>query len=122
VLLAYTWRNPTAGYCQGFNCIVGGLLMFGFSEEQCFWLFAQMIKVILPLDYYVGILTDQKLLARQLLKKLRVLGRHLAEKAAEYVCSVSSGTSASSPTLSSQVLSHERGTSYSLTDTGPFTE
>lgn len=86
VLMAYTWRNPTAGYCQGFNCIVGRLLYFGFSEEESFWLFTQLIESVLPLDYFVGmlgILTDQKLLARQLRKKFPELWRHLSGLSAD---------------------------------------
>jgi hypothetical protein len=38
VLVAYTVRNPNIGYCQGFNFIVGRLLMV-LNEEEAFWAF-----------------------------------------------------------------------------------
>ena len=54
-------RNPTVGYCQGMNFIVGRLLQF-MSEEESFWTLANLIETVLPIDYYsnmVGVLIDQ---------------------------------------------------------------
>ena len=62
ILIAYSRRNITVGYCQGFNFIIGELLdFFNENEEEIFWLFSQLIEVILPSDYFInliGILTD----------------------------------------------------------------
>lgn len=61
VLHTYVKRNPTVGYCQGMNFIVGRLLQF-MSEEESFWTLAMIIETILPIDYYsnmVGVLVDQ---------------------------------------------------------------
>ena len=44
------------------NFIVGNLLKY-LSEEEAFWTFAQAAEVLLPIDYYcgmLGILIDQK--------------------------------------------------------------
>jgi hypothetical protein len=62
ILIAYSRRNITVGYCQGFNFIIAQLLdFFNENEEEIFWLFSQLIEVILPSDYFInliGILTD----------------------------------------------------------------
>ena len=33
VLVTYSWRNETIGYCQGMNFIVARILGLGFAEE-----------------------------------------------------------------------------------------
>jgi hypothetical protein len=62
VLIAFSRRNITVGYCQGFNFIIGKFLeIYNENEEEVFWLFCQLIEVIFPSDYYLtlsGILTD----------------------------------------------------------------
>lgn len=61
VLSTYVKRNPTVGYCQGMNFIVGRLLRY-MNEEESFWTLAMIIETILPPDYYcnmVGVLIDQ---------------------------------------------------------------
>ena len=61
VLITYVKRNPTVGYCQGMNFIVGRLLQF-MNEEEAFWTLTMIIETILPIDYYsnmVGVLVDQ---------------------------------------------------------------
>lgn len=63
VLDAYVKRNPTVGYCQGMNFIVGRLLQF-MNEEESFWTLCMIIETILPIDYYsnmIGVLIDQKI-------------------------------------------------------------
>lgn len=65
VLLAYSRRNVTIGYCQGFNFIVGRLLKVLGNEENAFWVFVQMIENILPFCYYselTGIIADTSIL------------------------------------------------------------
>lgn len=65
VLLAYSRRNVTIGYCQGFNFIVGRLLKTTKNELYSFWIFVQMIENMLPLCYYsdlAGVIIDTKIL------------------------------------------------------------
>ena len=52
ILICYSIRNTTIGYCQGMNFIVGRLLLIMDNEEQVFWIFIQIIEKILPLIYY----------------------------------------------------------------------
>ena len=52
ILICYSIRNTSIGYCQGMNFIVGRLLLIMDNEEQVFWIFIQMIEKILPLIYY----------------------------------------------------------------------
>ncbi len=68
VLTAYSRRNHSIGYCQGFNFIVGKLMKVfdkeKEKEEKVFWIFTQIIESILPLNFYsemAGILIDQKI-------------------------------------------------------------
>ena len=65
VLIAYSRRNCTLGYCQGFNYIVGKILKVIKNEENAFWIFAQIVENILPINYYydsVGIIIDNNIL------------------------------------------------------------
>ena len=65
VLIAYSRRNCTLGYCQGFNYIVGKILKVIKNEENAFWIFTQIIENILPINYYydsVGIIIDNNIL------------------------------------------------------------
>ena len=71
ILIGYTRRNNSIGYCQGFNFIVGKLLKVYDSdddrEEKTFWIFCQILESILPLNYFsemAGILIDQKIFDR----------------------------------------------------------
>ena len=50
ILLAYAWRNPSVGYCQGMNFIAGSLLLF-MDEEDAFWCLAVIAEDLLP-GYY----------------------------------------------------------------------
>jgi len=61
ILNAYVNRNPTVGYCQGFNFVVAHLLRH-MGEEEAFWVFCCIIENVLPLDYFtymLGVLVDQ---------------------------------------------------------------
>lgn len=71
ILLAYSRRNLSIGYCQGFNFIVGRLLKIYSSEEEAFWVFTCLIEQFLPLNYYsemAGVLVDSAILNRLLQK------------------------------------------------------
>ncbi|CDW75098.1 tbc domain-containing protein [Stylonychia lemnae] len=73
ILQAYVRRNPTIGYCQGMNFIVGRLRKYLKEEvqysiqmnyqQETFWLFCMIIECYLPFDYFemmIGVLIDQK--------------------------------------------------------------
>lgn len=80
VLVAYSWRNPSIGYCQGMNYIVSRFLSFGLTEEESFWLLAQVIETYLPLDYFsvlTGVHTDQKVFDCLLKQMLPKVAQHL---------------------------------------------
>jgi Rab-GTPase-TBC domain len=64
ILVAYSWRNPNVGYCQGMNFIAGRFLTLGFSELETFWLLVQVVEKYLPFEYFStmsGVLIDQKI-------------------------------------------------------------
>ena len=61
ILICYSIRNTSIGYCQGMNFIVCRLLLIMDNEEQAFWIFVQIIEKILPIIYYsdlAGIIID----------------------------------------------------------------
>ena len=61
ILVCYSIRNTSVGYCQGMNFIGGRLLLIMGSEEQTFWLFVQIMEKILSIIYYselVGIVVE----------------------------------------------------------------
>ena len=63
ILFAYSFRNPTVGYCQGMNFIAGRFLTLGFSEVETFWMLVQVIENYMPFEYFStmsGVLIDQK--------------------------------------------------------------
>jgi hypothetical protein len=79
ILIAYSRRNCSLGYCQGFNYIVGKLLKVVKNEENAFWIFTQIIENILPINYYydsVGIIIDNNILFEKLERTNRSLMVH----------------------------------------------
>ena len=80
ILEAYATRNPNVGYCQGINFIVAVLLKCGFSEEESFWMFNQIIENYIPTSYYnsmFGVILDQKVFDHLLRVKQTKIIRHL---------------------------------------------
>ena len=53
ILLAFAMRNISIGYCQGFNFIVGKLLMVIENEEETFWVFTNICENYLSFDFYL---------------------------------------------------------------------
>ena len=67
ILMAFAMRNITIGYCQGFNYIVGKLLLIMENEEETFWVFTQIAENYLPLDFYLkftGVRTDTEIVKK----------------------------------------------------------
>ncbi|KAK3088782.1 hypothetical protein FSP39_023684 [Pinctada imbricata] len=80
VLLAYCVHNPTVGYCQGMNFIVGMALLF-MDAHDAFWTLVAVTEHYFPSHYFdqnlIGAQADQQVLKDTLADKLPNLSRHL---------------------------------------------
>ncbi|XP_062582307.1 uncharacterized protein LOC134244056 isoform X1 [Saccostrea cucullata] len=80
VLLAYCVHNPTIGYCQGMNFIVGLALIF-MEAQDAFWTVVAVTEKYFPCHYFdqnlIGAQSDQQVLKDLLAEKLPKLSRHL---------------------------------------------
>ncbi|KAM7319726.1 hypothetical protein ACRRTK_021409 [Alexandromys fortis] len=83
VLLAFSWQNPTIGYCQGLNRLAAIALLVLEDEESAFWCLVAIVETILPAEYYSKTLTasqvDQRVLRDLLSEKLPRLTAHLGQ-------------------------------------------
>ncbi|XP_025744225.1 TBC1 domain family member 2A isoform X2 [Callorhinus ursinus] len=83
VLLAFSWQNPTIGYCQGLNRLAAIALLVLEEEESAFWCLVAIVETIMPADYYSKTLmssqVDQRVLQDLLLEKLPRLMAHLGQ-------------------------------------------
>ncbi|XP_036033135.1 TBC1 domain family member 2A isoform X2 [Onychomys torridus] len=83
VLLAFSWQNPTIGYCQGLNRLAAIALLVLEDEESAFWCLVAIVETILPAEYYSKTLTasqvDQRVLQDLLSEKLPRLMAHLGQ-------------------------------------------
>ncbi|CAI2381864.1 unnamed protein product [Moneuplotes crassus] len=80
ILLSYTKRNSTIGYCQGMNYLAATLFRVFEDEELAFWGLCNLCESVLPLDYYshmVEVLVDQKVFVHLLQEKKPELYAHL---------------------------------------------
>ncbi|KYQ91725.1 hypothetical protein DLAC_07507 [Tieghemostelium lacteum] len=81
VLIAYSWRNPSVGYCQCMNFIAGFLLIY-MSEHEAYWMLVSIIEDLLPTEYFTTTMIDSSVDVRfvfddLLQKKLPRLHQHL---------------------------------------------
>ena len=86
ILLAFSRRNISIGYCQGFNFIVGRLLKLIPEEEEAFWTFTMMIETLLPQNYFinmVGVMIDCTLFTEMLKKTVPELSDYIKENGFE---------------------------------------
>ncbi|KAM0751672.1 TBC-domain-containing protein [Meredithblackwellia eburnea MCA 4105] len=87
VLIAYSWRNPKIGYCQGMNNLTATLLLTHPAEEDAFWVLVCIIEKILPSDYYTSHLlvsqADQRVLRDLVQRIMPDIAAHLEDLGVE---------------------------------------
>ncbi|XP_069078157.1 TBC1 domain family member 2B isoform X2 [Pleurodeles waltl] len=80
VLLAFSWRNPDIGYCQGLNRLAAIALLY-LEQEDAFWCLVTIVEVFMPRDYYtktlLGSQVDQRVFKDLMSEKLPRLHAHL---------------------------------------------
>ncbi|XP_075460436.1 TBC1 domain family member 2A isoform X2 [Ascaphus truei] len=83
VLLAFSWQNPTIGYCQGLNRLAAVALLVLEEEESAFWCLVDIVENIMPKDYYSNNLAaaqvDQRVFKDFLSEKLPRLTNHFEQ-------------------------------------------
>ncbi|XP_060035541.1 TBC1 domain family member 2B isoform X2 [Erinaceus europaeus] len=87
VLLAFSWRNPDIGYCQGLNRLVAVALLY-LEQEDAFWCLVAIVEVFMPRDYYtktlLGSQVDQRVFRDLMSEKLPRLHAHLEQHRVDY--------------------------------------
>ncbi|XP_059534333.1 LOW QUALITY PROTEIN: TBC1 domain family member 2B [Myotis daubentonii] len=87
VLLAFSWRNPDIGYCQGLNRLVAVALLY-LEQEDAFWCLVAIVEVFMPRDYYtktlLGSQVDQRVFRDLMSEKLPRLHAHLEQHKVDY--------------------------------------
>ncbi|XP_063312035.1 TBC1 domain family member 2A [Pelobates fuscus] len=83
VLLAFSWHNPTIGYCQGLNRLAAVALLVLEEEESAFCCLVDIVDNIMPADYYSNNLSgsqvDQRVFKDFLSEKLPRLTSHFQQ-------------------------------------------
>ncbi|KAF4793461.1 TBC1 domain family member 2B [Turdus rufiventris] len=87
VLLAFSWRNPDIGYCQGLNRLVAIALLY-LEQEDAFWCLVAIVEVFMPRDYYtktlLGSQVDQRVFKDLMSEKLPRLHAHFEQYKVDY--------------------------------------
>ncbi|XP_053335431.1 TBC1 domain family member 2B [Clarias gariepinus] len=82
VLLAFAWRNPDIGYCQGLNRLAAIALLY-LEQEEAFWCLITIVEVFMPRDYYtktlLGSQVDQRVFKDLMSEKLPRLHAHFEQ-------------------------------------------
>ncbi|KAL7858220.1 hypothetical protein AOLI_G00183220 [Acnodon oligacanthus] len=82
VLLAFSWRNPDIGYCQGLNRLAAIALLY-LEQEEAFWCLIAIVEVFMPRDYYtktlLGSQVDQRVFKDLMNEKLPRLHAHFEQ-------------------------------------------
>jgi len=91
VLTAFCIHAPDIGYCQGFNFLAGGALLF-LDEEDAFWFLTSIVEVVFPPEYFLndlaGLQADQQVLASIVADECPRLCAHLDRYATYFELSV----------------------------------
>ena len=83
ILICYSIRNITVGYCQGMNFLVARLLLVIENEEEVFWIFVQILENILSLLNYqelTGVIIETTLIETLMSYYLPELSQFLKKK------------------------------------------
>ncbi|XP_042553695.1 LOW QUALITY PROTEIN: TBC1 domain family member 2B [Dipodomys spectabilis] len=87
VLLAFSWRSPDIGYCQGLNRLVAVALLY-LEQEDAFWCLVTIVEVFMPRDYYtktlLGSQVDQRVFRDLLGEKLPRLHAHFEQHKVDF--------------------------------------
>lgn len=87
VLLAFSWRNPDIGYCQGLNRLAAIALLY-LEQEDAFWCLVTIVEVFMPRDYYtktlLGSQVDQRVFKDLMSEKLPRLHSHFEHYRVDY--------------------------------------
>ncbi|XP_077567148.1 TBC1 domain family member 2B [Stigmatopora nigra] len=87
VLLAFSWRNPDIGYCQGLNRLAAIALLY-LDQEDAFWSLIAIVEVFMPRDYYtktlLGSQVDQRVFKDLLNEKLPRLHAHFEQHKVDF--------------------------------------
>jgi len=79
ILLAYSWHNPSVGYCQGLNRLAAIALLY-LDEENAFWALVCIVEHLMPDDYFsrtlMGAQVDQRVFRDLIDEKVPKLGNH----------------------------------------------
>ncbi|MBN3271649.1 TBD2B protein, partial [Polyodon spathula] len=82
ILLAFSWRNPDIGYCQGLNRLAAVALLY-LDQEDAFWCLVAIVEVFMPRDYYtktlLGSQVDQRVFKDLMSEKLPRLHAHFEQ-------------------------------------------
>ncbi|KAF7663225.1 hypothetical protein LDENG_00216100 [Lucifuga dentata] len=87
VLVAFSWRNPDIGYCQGLNRLAAIALLY-LDQEEAFWCLIAIVEVFMPRDYYtktlLGSQVDQRVFKDLMSEKLPRLHAHFEQHKVDF--------------------------------------
>ncbi|KAM3869818.1 TBC1 domain family member 2B [Diretmus argenteus] len=87
VLMAFSWRNPDIGYCQGLNRLAAIALLY-LDQEEAFWCLIAIVEVFMPRDYYtktlLGSQVDQRVFKDLMSEKLPRLHAHFEQHKVDF--------------------------------------
>ncbi|KAM9376475.1 TBC1 domain family member 2B [Pholidichthys leucotaenia] len=87
ILLAFSWRNPDIGYCQGLNRLAAIALLY-LEQEDAFWTLIAIVEVFMPRDYYtktlLGSQVDQRVFKDLMSEKLPRLHAHFEQHKVDF--------------------------------------
>ncbi|XP_051808342.1 TBC1 domain family member 2B [Acanthochromis polyacanthus] len=87
VLMAFSWRNPDIGYCQGLNRLAAIALLY-LDQEDAFWTLVAIVEVFMPRDYYtktlLGSQVDQRVFKDLMSEKLPRLHGHFEQHKVDF--------------------------------------
>ncbi|CAN9499330.1 unnamed protein product [Ophioblennius macclurei] len=87
VLIAFSWRNPDIGYCQGLNRLAAIALLY-LDQEDAFWSLIAIVEVFMPRDYYtktlLGSQVDQRVFKDLMSEKLPRLHAHFEQHKVDF--------------------------------------